>query len=219
MPDTAHNPHPQSPHADDAALVRACLAGQPGSWETLVRAYAPLVYTIARRAGLAPDDAEDVSQTVFTSLLTSLATLRDGQSVSKWLIVVAKRHAWKVRQARQLSSAAATDDLPDQHTDSGFDSDSDDAWRRRHAMRQGLAALGGRCQELLTALFIDRHQADYAQISQRLSIPIGSIGPTRNRCLRKLMEILMAAPGAAVLWDAPPPDASAIDTAPPNRPS
>ena len=215
MPHTAPNQHAPHPHADDAALVRACLAGEPGSWEALVRAYAPLVYSIARRAGLSPDDAEDVSQTVFTSLLTSLPALRDGQSVSKWLIVVAKRHAWKVRQARQPS--AAPDDLPDQHADSG--TDSDDAWRRRHAMQQGLASLGGRCQELLTALFIDRHQADYAQISQRLSIPIGSIGPTRNRCLRKLMEVLMAAPGAAVLWDAPAPDASATDTATPNRPS
>jgi RNA polymerase sigma factor (sigma-70 family) len=199
------------PHAGDAALVEACLAGQRGSWETLVRTYAPLVYTIARRSGLSQDEAEDVSQIVFASLLQSLGTLRDGQSVSKWLIVVAKRHSWKVLRARP---ALADADVFDAAGPAAAEA-TDEAWQRRQALQQGLAALGGRCQELLTALFSDRNQPDYAQVSERLGIPIGSIGPTRNRCLRKLMELLMEAPGAAALWD--PADHAPGTTRPPGR--
>lgn len=194
--------------ASDDALVRACLEGANGAWESLVRAYAPLVYSIARRHGLTQHEAEDVSQSVFTSLLQSLPSLRDGQSLAKWLIVVAKRQTWKVSRARPtLAEHSTAEAVQDTQRD-----EPDVLWQRRHAARQALATLGGRCQELLTALFMQRSKPDYAEISTSLGIPVGSIGPTRNRCLRKLMDILASLPGTGGLWE--PSEAARLNDSP-----
>lgn len=184
-----------STDADDAALVEACLGRRAGAWESLVRTYANLVYSIPRRMGLPPDAAEDVSQAVFTALLSALPTLRDGQSLSKWLIVVAKRQTWKAIRAKPASGDHAALDL----AEASVREDQDEVWERRQAVRQSLTTLGGRCQELLTALFVRKDKPDYNEVSERLGIPVGSIGPTRNRCLRKLMDILGSKPGD--LWD------------------
>ena len=153
------------------------------------------MYSIARRTGLTTDEAEDVSQAVFASLLQSLGGLRDGQSLAKWLIVVSKRQSWRIVRARPTPLAGPDGEAPAPHPD-----DPDDVWARRQAVRQALASLGGRCQELLSALFTDRNRADYAEVSARLGIPVGSIGPTRNRCLRKLLDVLGSMPGSAALW-------------------
>lgn len=158
------------------------------------------MYSIPRRLGLNPDEAEDVSQAVFASLLQSLPNLRDGQSLAKWLIVVAKRQSWKLIRARPSRTEAGLPDEDALAVAHRLD-DPDFLWQRRHAVRQALGSLGGRCQDLLAALFTDRNQPDYTEVSARLGIPVGSIGPTRNRCLKKLMEVLAAAPGAAGLWD------------------
>ncbi len=195
-----HADPPPLPATGDAALVEACLAGARGSWETLVRTYAPLVYAIPRRLGLTSDEAEDVSQAVFASLLQSLGNLRDGQSLAKWLIVVAKRQSWKLLRARPSRTEAGMPDEDAMAVAHRLD-DPDFLWQRRHAVRQALSSLGDRSQELLVALFTNRNQPDYTEVSARLGIPVGSIGPTRNRCLKKLMDSLAAAPGGDGLWN------------------
>lgn len=185
-------------HIPDAILVERCMQRRPGAWEQLVERYASLVYSVPRRLGLSQPEAEDVAQSVFASLIGALEGLRDRQSLAKWLITVANRQSW--RTIREKRSGAGGDD-PSNLADQTFDEAPDlDAWERRHTVRLGLARLGDRCQELLTALFSDRASPDYHEISRRLGMPVGSIGPTRNRCLRKLMDILAAQPGAGSLW-------------------
>jgi len=193
--ETPQQAESRSAHGGDDALVDACLGGQRGAWEALVRAYATLVYAIPRRMGLTQDEAEDVSQAVFTALLGALPTLRDGQSLAKWLIVVAKRQSWKVIRGRDR----VADSSVAERIEAGVGEGGDQVWERRQAVRRGLEALGGRCQELLTALFMCKQKPDYNEVSGRLGIPVGSIGPTRNRCLKKLMEVLGSQAGG--LWD------------------
>ncbi len=204
-----HSPSDQiesaTPHAGDAALVEACLARVPGAWERLVRTYASLVFSIPRRLGLSREEAEDVSQGVFTALLGSLPSLRDGQSLAKWLIVVAKRQSWKVIRARQ----AQIDETSQHEAHTTISDDAEEVWQRRQAVREALATLGGRCQDLLTALFLRRSSPDYAEVSASLGIPVGSIGPTRNRCLKRLMDILGAIPGTSGLWNVDDMDSTA----------
>lgn len=185
--------------ASDAELVERCIAREPGAWEQLVHRYASLVYSVPRKLGLRPEESEDVSQSVFASLLTAMEGMRDRQSLAKWLITVATRQSWRVIDGRRASGggpAEAVETIPESERTPDLA-----GWERRLAVRRALGLLGGRCQELLLALFSDRGSPDYQQVAERLGMPIGSIGPTRNRCLRKLLEILASRGGVAGPWD------------------
>ena len=189
---------PDQTHASDADLVERCIDRRPGAWEELVRRYSSLVYSIPRRLGLSQDESEDVAQSVFASLLTAMEGMRDRQTLAKWLITVANRQAWRAIRSRKAIPTPGGDAIEAvaHHTDETPDIA---AWERRQTVREALVRLGGRCQELLTALFSDHASPDYQEIGRRLGMPVGSIGPTRNRCLRKMMEILQAMPGGAAM--------------------
>ena len=85
----------QRTHESDAALVRACLAGDEDAWEELVDRYGRLVYSIPRRLGLSAVDADDVFQNVFAALFRRLADLRDQSRLTSWLITTTYRECWR----------------------------------------------------------------------------------------------------------------------------
>jgi len=167
-------------------LVAACIKQDQAAWATLVDRYGGLVYSIPTRYGLSRHDADDVFQEAFAALVAQLDTLRDGQSVAKWLITTAHRLAWRrIRQLRrevppQYGSADANEPPPEMA----------ERWERLHRVRLALEALDPRCRELLATLVGDHAPESYDQIAETLGIPRGSIGPTRARCLRKLLERL-----------------------------
>jgi RNA polymerase sigma factor (sigma-70 family) len=176
---------------DDADLVRRCLAGDEGAWAELVGRYERLVYSIALRCGLGRDDADDVFQVVFTTLFRRLAGLRDQERLSSWLITTAYRESWRVARGRGRAAEELDEALPDDSTppaDLVADADRD------QRVREALARLDARCRELLTALFLDEGEPAYATIGTRLGMAVGSIGPTRARCFKKL-EVLLAEVG------------------------
>jgi RNA polymerase sigma factor (sigma-70 family) len=171
----------------DPALIRACLAGDEGAWHDLVDRYGRLVYSIARGYGLSADDADDVFQGVFVILNRQLGALRDQTRLSSWLITTTHRECWRLRRRDRdrepLDEAVAAEGPPP----------VEEIIRREReqGVREALARLDGRCRELLTALFLDPSLPSYEAIGARLGMPIGSIGPTRARCFRKLEAILL----------------------------
>lgn len=170
----------------DAQLVQACLTGNQSAWDELVERYARLVYSIPRRYRLEPADADDVFQAVFLQLFRQLAALREHDRLSSWLITTAHRESWRIGRRSQHGV-----DLDSIISDVGSpDPEAAVTWERQHLVRQGLAELGGRCERLLTALFLDPDHPDYERIALQLRIPVGSIGPTRARCFEKLEKIL-----------------------------
>ncbi len=179
-----------SVHAD-AELIRACIEGEAWAWNTLVERYQRLVYSIPLRAGLAQEDAEDVFQTVFTLLLEHLKGIRDAQGLGKWLITTAKRESWSVSRKRsrepnedELATRMATEEtLYDVR-------DEEASWMDQALMRDGFEQLGARCKALLQLLYYDPSEPSYEEISRRLGVPVGSIGPNRARCLARLKSIL-----------------------------
>jgi RNA polymerase sigma factor (sigma-70 family) len=170
--------------------VRLCLAGNDAAWRRLVWRYRRLVYAIPRRHGLAPADCDDVFQETFAALLRQIGTLRDRQSLARWLITTASRRAWRVLGERP--GAALPDGAPPEDAIATPPDDSLERLERRHLVHAALERLGGRCAELLSALYLDRERPGYGEISRRLAMPPGSIGPTRARCLVKLLEIMRA---------------------------
>lgn len=170
----------------DPGLVRACLEGDEAAWAELVERYQRLVLSVARRCGLADADADDVFQIVFTTLFRRLEGLRDQTRLSSWLITTTYREAWRLGKSAQrhapLSEAIVDVGTPPL--------DLVAQTEREQTVREAMTRLDDRCRDLLTVLFLSAEQPAYDEIARRFGMPVGSIGPTRARCFKKLEAIL-----------------------------
>jgi RNA polymerase sigma factor (sigma-70 family) len=166
----------------DGELLDLCRAGDAESWDVLVRRYSQLVATVAVRAGLPPEDAKDVTQATFIALLESGTRIRQGERISSWLVTVAQRKSWRAR--RTLEHELLIDELPERFEDPA------ETWDRVAVLHAGLIRLGGPCRELLETLYLDPSCPSYAEVAARLGRAVGTIGPTRGRCLEKLRAMI-----------------------------
>ncbi|HNB53950.1 MAG TPA: sigma-70 family RNA polymerase sigma factor [Anaerolineales bacterium] len=172
------------------ALLRACRQGDAKAWEQLVDKYERLVFSTALNQGLSYEDAADVTQLTFTILLQSLDTLREEEHLGAWLATVARRHTWRLLRRNGRTQSLDENEhlenlLPDEREPTRRERQEKLEW-----LLQGLAELGTRCRELLSALYFDKGEPSYQEIAARLGMQVGSIGPTRIRCLSQLREIM-----------------------------
>lgn len=168
---------------DDAALLAACLAGNEVAWTELVNRYTRLIYSIAFKSGLNEQDAADVVQNVFTIVLRRLESLRDTERFSAWLITTARRESWRTRK---LQREGPLDDTIEPVDSEPAAADQVIAWEQAAITHQALNQLGGRCQRLLELLFLRDPRPGYESIATELDISVGSIGPIRGRCLKRM---------------------------------
>jgi RNA polymerase sigma factor (sigma-70 family) len=180
-----------------AALFDAFRDGDEARIGELVALLTPILWHTVRAQRLDRESAEDVVQSVWLALVRNAESINDSQAVLQWLIVSARREAWRVvkRQDRVEAKDFESDDLvaPVSDVPEEMVLRSDDEGR----LWQHIAQLPERCQALLRVIaFADR--PDYAAVAQSLGMPMGSIGPTRGRCLAKLRAQLAADPG----WEA-----------------
>ena len=173
-----------SPVTDLVTLARS---GDQHAWNALVERYAPLVWSICRRHQLSRTDADDVGQTVWLRLVDTLDKIRDPAALPGWLATTTQRECWRLHRAAQRSQpsgqTAGTENIPD---DQAQTAEQEVLTAERHAaLREAAADLPPDCQRLL-ALLTEDPPVPYAQISARLGIAVGTIGPTRSRCLQKL---------------------------------
>jgi RNA polymerase sigma factor (sigma-70 family) len=176
-------------------LVRRCKAGEQRAWAALVQRYQRLVYAIVMRIGLDEHGAADVFQTVFSRLLEHLPRIVDPQRLQAWVVTTAKREALLQRQrARRWVSITPDDDgAPawDLADDAAIPEQALDELQQLDGLRRALMRLDERCRSLLAQLFQGgEDRPDYGAVSQALDMPVGSIGPTRARCLDKLRRLM-----------------------------
>ena len=168
-------------------LVRAAKAGDETAWNALVVKYVPLVYSITSRYRLKSTDAQDVSQTLWLRLLEHLDDVRDPMALPGWIGVTTKNETLRLLKAR--SRSVALDPLSSPILDRGADGKTPDEdllrAERRQLVRDGLDELGPKQRALLLLLTQDP-ALGYQEVSGRLGIPVGSIGPTRARALESL---------------------------------
>jgi RNA polymerase sigma factor (sigma-70 family) len=175
----------------DRKLIRACRRGDERAWETLIARHERLVFSIARRQGLSTADAADVTQKVFIILLQSMDKLPDDVNLGGWLTTVTRRHTWRAftRLGRELPGEK--EDIAESTILLGRQtSDPIDRWETLQAVHEALNRLDKRCQQLLLSLYFDPKEPSYTEVADRLKMPVGSIGPTRARCLSKLKALL-----------------------------
>jgi RNA polymerase sigma factor (sigma-70 family) len=176
-----------------ATMMSAARVGDDAALGRIVTELSPMLWQIARAAGLAASDAEDVLQTVWLRLVSHLTEIRDPSALVAWLVVTTRREAWHVRAAGRRQLPAEQDWFsarPDRAQGTEDQVIVDDQHR---ALWAAVGQLSARCQELLRIVaFVPR--PDYTAVAAKLGMPVGSVGPTRGRCLAKL-RVLMDSPG------------------------
>lgn len=172
-----------------ARLVAGAASGDQTAWDALVRAFAGMVWSVARAHRLNEADAADVAQATWLRLFEHLDRVNDPARVGAWLATTARRESLRVlRNARRhmLSADPVADDH--QPTDAPADADILLAERDRSLLR-ALDRLAPRDRALLRMVVADG-DSSYVEISAALDMPIGSIGPTRARALERLRREL-----------------------------
>jgi RNA polymerase sigma factor (sigma-70 family) len=177
---------------DIARLVRRAANGDKQAWERLVEQYARLIWSITTEFKLGESDAADVVQTTWMRLIEHIDRLQHPERVGSWLAATARNECLRCLAARKrivLSQGEAAFDGPAEHepeVDEGLL-----AAERAQIVREAMTQLPHRWQRLMELLMADP-PASYAEISDELGLPVGSIGPTRGRCLARLRVLLEA---------------------------
>ena len=184
-------------------LVTRARNGEQRAWDALVERYDPLIWSVCRRHGLGRADTEDVRQVVWLSLMGQLGNLHEPSARPGWLTTTTRRECLRVQRAgRPLDAGSAldADTLPD---DQAVAADQRLlAAERQAALRKAVLDLPSGGQRLI-GLLLEDPPLRYAEISVRLGIPVGSIGPNRRRYLAKMRR--HPAIAALISADAPAP--------------
>jgi RNA polymerase sigma factor (sigma-70 family) len=169
-------------------LVRDAAGGDQGAWNQLVDRYSRLVWAVARGHRLAHADSADVFQTTWLRLVEHLGRLRDPEQLAGWLSTTARHESLRVLR---LGRRERPDDIAGESNDSG-DAGPETALlasEERASVAAAYTRLSERCQGLLR-LVVAEPGLSYANVARALGIPVGSIGPTRGRCLEQLRRLL-----------------------------
>jgi RNA polymerase sigma factor (sigma-70 family) len=177
------------PDDDLAGLVRRAAGGDEDAWNAIVTRFERLVYATIRGLRLNAADTEDVWQTTWLRLAEHIGRLREPQALGGWLAQTARHEGYRMLRLR--SRELATDDAgggeiatADAPAEAGLVAEEEQTavWRSLHQLSDA-------CQRLLRVLSVDPPPS-YEEVSAALDMPIGSIGPTRARCLEKLRKLL-----------------------------
>jgi len=168
-------------------LVSRARNGDKQAWDALVGRYAPLIWSICRKYDLRGADAEDAGQNVWLYLVDHLDRVRDPAALPGWLATTARRECTRVLRAARGSHHAGQVPNAENTSDEQVATAEEEllAAERHAALREALMGLPPCCQQLI-ALLLEDPPVPYLEISARLGIPVGSIGPHRRRCLDKL---------------------------------
>lgn len=172
----------------DEELVRLCAGGDGRAWEAIVRRYRRLIYAIPTRMGLEPEESDEVFQNTFVRLVERLETIRDPSLLRAWLVTTARRLS--LDSVRRRVALEDSDEVLRNLSDkTALPEEELSRLEDQHLVRRAFERLPERCQNLLGLLYYTADPPSYEAIGQRLRMPVGSIGPTRARCLQRLLRI------------------------------
>jgi RNA polymerase sigma factor (sigma-70 family) len=177
---------------DVAQLVRRAAEGDHWAWERLVDQFARLIWALTRDFRLGESDAADVFQATWLRLLEHIDRLEQPARVGSWLAATAKNECLRSLSARKKVMLVQDDvTLKDGVAHEPEIDERLLSEERAQAVRDALSRLPSRWRRLVEMLMADP-PVPYTEISDRLGLPVGSIGPTRGRCLERLRVLLQA---------------------------
>jgi RNA polymerase sigma factor (sigma-70 family) len=174
----------------DDELLKGASAGDQAAWDALVHRHGSRVWSVARAHRLNSADAEDVFQVTFLRLVTHIETIRDPGRVGAWLATTARNECLRVLRRGGRAVPSGDDEVLEGPDAMLPEVESNLLANERHvALHTALRRLSAPCQRLLRVLMADP-EPSYEEVGRALGMPIGSIGPTRGRCLKHLRREL-----------------------------
>ena len=178
----------------DRDLIQRCRRGSVGAWHQVLNRYERLVFSIPLKYGLSQDDAADVAQITFTALVQNIDRLAEASRLGAYLSTIARRNTWRLLERNRREIAT-------EHLESGSlaeslvvlgnrDARSLEHWELTDWLDTGLSRVSEKCRELLMALYFESKLSSYAEVAEQFGMPLGSVGPTRARCLKQLKRAL-----------------------------
>lgn len=179
----------------DAELVKLCRNGDQSAWDQLVNRYQRLIYAIPRRAGLSDEQAADVFQEVFLTLLQKIDEIEQPDRIRSWIVTTAKFKTWAVvRSGKGLYSPETEEEMEAEMADlrdtSPLADDMLIELEEQHLIRTAMLELEERCQKILSMIYLRDPAASYAEVAAAIDVGETSISPLRSRCLKKLEKLL-----------------------------
>ena len=181
----------------DADLVAGCRRGDQSSWDALVDRYQRLIYAVPRRAGLSDEQAADVFQEVFLTLLQKIDAIEQPEKIRSWMVTTAKFKTWGIvrgskgfyspetEEEMELEMASITDEAP-------LADDLLIELEEQHLIRAALEKLEEKCRTILSMIYLRDTAASYSEVAAAIGVGETSISPLRSRCLKKLEKILIS---------------------------
>jgi RNA polymerase sigma factor (sigma-70 family) len=176
----------------DSRLVRGCLDGDERAWAALTVKYKNLIYSIPLKYGATPEDAADIFQQVCLELFAELPRLRKTEALAGWLMTVTAHLSFHWKKKRQRRAEHEMSDVEEARLEAPGAPPPDlvEEVEREHLIREAVAQLPPRCQEIIRLLFYEQPPLPYRDLAARLGLATGSIGFIRGRCLKRLQRVI-----------------------------
>lgn len=179
----------------DAEIVKRCRKGDQTAWDTLVDRYQRLIFAIPRRAGLGEEQAADVFQDVFLTLVEKIDSIEQPEKIRSWIVTTAKFKTWAIiRGSKGLYSPETEEEMEAEmaaiEDRSPLADDLLIELEEQHLIRTALKKLEERCQKILSMIYLCDPAASYSEVAAAIGTGETSISPLRSRCLKKLEKIL-----------------------------
>ena len=179
----------------DAELVRLCRAGDQAAWNELVGRYQRLIYAIPRRAGLSDEQAADVFQEVFLTLLQKIDDIEQPDRIRAWMVTTAKFKTWSIVRGEKGFYSPETNEemeaeMANLRDNSPLADDMLIELEEQHLIRSALKRLEERCRQIISMIYLRDPAASYVEVAKAIGVGETSISPLRSRCLKKLEKIL-----------------------------
>jgi len=172
-------------------LINQCRAGDNQSWHELIDLVGPIIFSLCKKSKLSRDESFDVFGRVSYQLVNSINSLKSPEKIVSFVATITRRQIYNFYQNLQI-----TDYYDDQLPDSIVDKDGPtpdklfEAARLKQVLAEAMTYLSERDYRLIKMLFLDPEEPSYKEISEKLDMPISSIGPIRAKILVKLYKVL-----------------------------
>jgi RNA polymerase sigma factor (sigma-70 family) len=178
-----------------ADLVSRLKDGREEAWQEFMRGQGKLILVVGSRFGLDPADRDELFQISCIEVFRSIHGLRDPSKLGSWIYTIAYRNAAKIVKSKRKTLLA--DDIGDGSFLDGVPSDNPspadivEQFDESENVKLAMVKLSQPCRGLLEQLYMEDPRPSYEEISRRQKMPIGSIGPTKARCLQKLRRLVL----------------------------
>lgn len=175
--------------AEVSDLLARAVRREADAWEALHARYHRVIVSVSRGQGLTEADSADIAQETWLAMIEHVEDIRDPEALVGWLTTTARRRS--IRHRQRVGREVPREELVDAEGVSFDIAEQLDAEHRLRALHRAVSSLPSRDRALIMAL-LDPNELNYRQIGARLSMPLGSIGPIRQRALRRLRALLEA---------------------------